>query len=340
MANSEFSSPIGAVIFNAMWNDLALEEARAELKRLLKGGADIDAVFHIGGIIFTYATPLSYVLHHILSSSRIRPARLAVLDLLLFELHADTARPFRYGLDDAPVWFRTPLFAVLAEHQSYNLGLDLILAHIVPRLLASDAPIFLPHGTPEDANDDGSRAYCLGDIIRQLASSYDEYLRHFVHALAHTPGAVRARADIASFDRGRLVRAWVNAHGDDAALDDLLRLRLAFAAPEALAGVPRLRQAAEADEHRGLRSIALASALARHGLPLEVQNNVAAHANRTGSYELRVGRPAAAHQLRAYTHWAHRPPAERGAERGPRPPTHLLPHLPSTTGLRAHDELD
>ena len=330
------------VIFNAMWNDLALEEARAELKRLLKGGADIDAVFHIGGAILTYATPLSYVLHHILSSSRIRPARLALLDLLLFELHADTARPFRYGYDDAPVWFRTPLFAVLAEHQSYNLGLDLILAHIVPRLLASDAPIFLPapeDGTPEDANDDGARAYCLGDIIRQLASSYDEYLRHFVHALAHTPGAVRARADIASFDRGRLVRAWLNAHGerlhgDDAALDDLLRLRLAFAAP---ADVPRLRQAAEADEHRGLRSIALASALARHGLPLEVQNNVAAHANRTGSYELRVGRPAAAHQLRAYPHWAHRfPPSGRG----PRPPTHLLPHLPSTTGLRAHDELD
>ena len=180
---------------------------------------------------------------------------------------------------------------------------------------------------------------CLGDTIRQLASPYDEYLRHFVHALAHTPGAVRARADSASYDRGRMVRAGLDAHGarlhgDDAALDDLLRLRLA---PTALAGVPRLRQAAEADEHRGLRSIALASALARHGLPLEVQNNVAAHANRTGSYELRVGRPAAAHQLRAYTHWAHR---LRPLGAAPRPPTHLLPHLPSTTGLRAHDELD
>ena len=202
------SSPIGAVLYNVMWNDLTLDEARAELK--LNGGGDIDAVFHIGASPYIYyATPLSYVLHHVLSSSRILPDRLALLDFVLFELHADPARPFRYGMDDAPVWFRTPLFAVLAEHQTrnYRLDLDLILAHIVPRLLASDAPIFLPHDAPEDANDDGSRAYCLGDIIRQLASSYDEYLRPFVHALAHTPGAVRARADIASFDRGRLVRA-------------------------------------------------------------------------------------------------------------------------------------
>ena len=54
--------------------------------------------------------------------------------------------------------------------------------------------------------------------------------------------------------------------------------------------------------------------------PTELQNNVAAHANRTGTYALRVGRPAAAHQLRAYTHWAHRTPT------APRPSTHLLHH--------------
>ena len=223
--------------------------------------------------------------------------------------------------------FRTPLFAVLTERHRLHLGH--VLAHIVPRLLASDAPLFLP-----DDDDDGSRAYCLGDVIRHLWP-YNEYLRHFVHALAHTPGAVRARADITSFDRGRLVRAWLHAHGarlhgDDAVHDDLLRLRLAFDP----AAAPRLRQAAEADEHRGLRSIALASALARHRLPVELQSAVAAHANRTGPYELRVGPPAAAHQLRAYTHWAHRTPTAR------RPPTHLLPHIPSTTGLRSHESLD
>ena len=330
MEEFQISSPIAAVLHGMMREDLTLDEARAELKRLSapQRGGDIDAVFHIGAFPFIYySTPLSYVLHYVLSFSRILPDRLALLDYVLFELHADPARPYRYGMDDAPLWFRTPLFAVLAERH-HRLDLSHILAHIVPRLLASDAPLFLP----ED-DDDGSRAYCLGDIIRQLASPYDEYLRHFVHALAHTPGAVRARADIASFDRGRLVRAWLNAHGaclhsDDTALDDLLCLRLGFDP----AAAPRLRQAAEADEHRGLRSNALASALARHRLPVELQSTVAAHANASGPYELRVGRPATAHQLRAYTHWAHRTPTAR------RPPTHLLPHLPSTTGLRSHDE--
>ena len=137
MGEFQISSPIAAVLHGMMREDLTLDEARAELKRLARPpaggeGADIDAVFHIGAFPHVYyTTPLSYVLHYVLSVSRILPDRLALLDYVLFELHADPARPYRYGMDDAPLWFRTPLFAVLAER--HRLDLDFILAHIVPR---------------------------------------------------------------------------------------------------------------------------------------------------------------------------------------------------------------
>ena len=215
------------------------------------------------------------------------------------------------------------------KFSSVSLPLEDVVRAIVPRLLARDAPLFLPppaqQAVPE-ADDDDFHADCLEELLRGLEPF--ECLPRFVHDLAHTPAAVRARADIVRYERGTLMRAWLRLRagegpfsgplgGTERMLDDLLRLGVAFDP----AAAPRLRQAAEANEHRGLRTIALASALARYKLPLEVQHAIAAHANALGTYELRVGRPDAAHQLRAYTHWAHRRPA------GPRPPTHLLTHI-------------
>ena len=337
-------SPIARALRAALTDDTS-DAGRAELTRLVEAGADINAAIIVsfgpeGGLHIT--TPLSCVLLSLIADEELDDESLAVLDHLLSPPSgrgADVARPWRYGPPGprwAGAWLYSPLFGMLMcwKFSSVSLPLEDAVRAIVPRLLARDAPLFLRPAAQQavpEADDDDFHADCLEELLRGLEPF--ECLPRFVHDLAHTPAAVRARADIVRYERGTLMRAWLRLRaaegpfrshlgGTERMLDDLLRLGVAFD-PSALAASPRLRQAAEANEHRGLRTIALASALARYKLPLEVQHAIAAHANASGTYELRVGRPDAAHQLRAYTHWAHR---TRPLGAAPRPPTHLLTH--------------
>ena len=300
--NPAAPSPIARALHAALTDETS-DAGCTELTRLVCLGAGINAALIVFFGSPRVTTPLSCVLHQLVTGpegeGELDHESLALLDHLFSPgINADVARPWRYGsspCSQGGAWVCSPIFAVLTCWRLSDASLPLAdaVCAIVPRLPARDSPLFLPNAD----DDDDFRADCLEELLRGLEAD-DASSGH-----AHARLAPRRPPFGGESER---------------MLDDLLHLGVAFD-PDA---APRLRQAAEANEHRGLRTVALASALARHRLPIDLQNTIAGLANRTGPYELRVGRPDAAHQLRAYTHWSHRTPTAR------RPPTHLLPHIP------------